>query len=101
MPSRKSSWSLRSMAGMVVRSHMVTIGLANQSQVHPRETYKWAVRHNAESIMVAHNHPSGNLESSESDLAATRRLCEAGKLMGIPLLDHLGEDSDLRIMQRA
>lgn len=69
--------------------HMISMGLANQSQIHPREVFKWAVRWNSVSIIVAHNHPSGNLEPSEADLIATRRLHEAGKLLGIPLLDHL------------
>lgn len=73
----------------VTSHHMVTMGLANQSMIHPREIFKWAVRWNSVSIIVAHNHPSGNLEPSEADLIATRRLYEAGKLLGIPLLDHL------------
>ena len=73
----------------VINTHIATMGLANQSQIHPRETYKWAIRSNAVSIMIAHNHPSGNLEPSESDLVATRRLVEVSKTIGIPLLDHL------------
>jgi DNA repair protein RadC len=67
----------------------VTVGLANQSQIHPREVFSGAIRNRAVSILVAHNHPSGNLEPSEADLIATRRLVEAGKTLGIPLLDHL------------
>lgn len=78
----------------VISHHLVTVGLVNQAQVHPRETFRKAVQHNAVSIMVAHNHPSGNLEPSESDLIATRRLCESGKTLGIPLLDHLIVSSD-------
>ncbi len=73
----------------IISTHVVTLGLVNQSLVHPRETYKFAIRSNAVSIMVAHNHPSGNLEPSESDLIATRRLVEVSKTIGIPLLDHL------------
>ena len=73
----------------VINTHIVTMGLANQSQIHPRETYKWAIRNNAISIILAHNHPSGNLEPSESDLVATRRLVEVSKTIGIPLIDHL------------
>ena len=73
----------------LISNHIVTVGLVNQSQIHPRETFRCAILHNAVSIMIAHNHPSGNLEPSESDLAATRRLCESGKTLGIPLLDHL------------
>lgn len=73
----------------VIKKHVVTIGLANQSQIHPRETFFPAVQDQAVSIIVAHNHPSGNLEPSDSDLAATRRLVDASKTMGIPVLDHL------------
>lgn len=83
-------------------SFVVSIGLANQCQIHPREVFKFAIRNNGISVMVAHNHPSGNLEASESDLAATRRLSEAGKLLGIPLLDHLivSEEGYLSIRER-
>lgn len=73
----------------VIESVVVTVGLVNQSQVHPRETFRPAVAQNAVSIILAHNHPSGNLEPSESDLAATRRLAEAGRLLGIPVMDHV------------
>lgn len=73
----------------VLQCHIVTVGLANQSQIHPRETFHPAIRDQAVSIMVAHNHPSGHLLPSEADLAATRRLNEASKVLGIPLLDHL------------
>jgi DNA repair protein RadC len=73
----------------VASRHMVTVGLANQSQIHPREVFINAVRNNAVSILVVHNHPSGNLEPSEADLIATRRLVECSKTLGIPVLDHL------------
>lgn len=73
----------------IIKMHSITLGLANQSQIHPRETFFPAIEDRAVSIMVAHNHPSGNLEPSESDLIATRRLVEVSKTMGIPILDHL------------
>ncbi len=73
----------------VLKKHSVTKGLVNQSQIHPREIFRCALLDNAVSLVVAHNHPSGNLEPSEADLIATRRLMEVGKTMGIPLLDHL------------
>lgn len=73
----------------IISARKVTVGLVNQSQIHPRETFRGAIQSNAVSIFVAHNHPSGNLEPSESDLAATRRLVEVGKTIGIPLLDHV------------
>ena len=73
----------------LIRVHVVTKGLADRSQVHPRETYRPALFDNAISIMVAHNHPSGSLEASVNDLLTTRRLAEAGRLLRIPLVDHL------------
>lgn len=73
----------------VLGNHVVTVGLANQSQIHPRETFYPAIRDRAVSIIVAHNHPSGHLSPSEADLAATRKLSAASKVLGIPLLDHL------------
>lgn len=73
----------------IIGKHVVTKGLVNQSQVHPRECYRPALKDNAVSIMVAHNHPSGNLDASANDLMATRRLAEAGRVMGIPLIDHI------------
>ncbi len=73
----------------VIKKHQVTKGLVNQSQFHPREIYRVAIQDNAVSIMVAHNHPSGNLDPSEADLVATRRLVEVAKTIGIPVLDHI------------
>jgi len=73
----------------IIRAHEITVGLANQSQVHPRETFACALEDRAVGIMAAHNHPSGSLDPSAEDLAITRRLAEAGRMLGIPLLDHL------------
>jgi DNA repair protein RadC len=73
----------------VIRAHEITVGLANQSQVHPRETFACALEDRAVGIMAAHNHPSGSLDPSSEDMAITRRLAEAGRMLGIPLLDHL------------
>lgn len=73
----------------VIKSHLITKGLANQSQIHPREVFFAAISDHAVSIVISHNHPSGNMEPSEADLLATRRLVEAGKTIGIPVLDHL------------
>lgn len=72
-----------------IKTHVVTLGLANQSQIHPREVFRPAIQDAAVSIMVAHNHPSGYLQPSDADLKATKRLSEAAKIIGIPLLDHL------------
>lgn len=76
-------------ANKVIKRRVVTIGLANQSHAHPREVFRPAILDAAVSILVAHNHPSGKLEPSTADLVATRKLAEAGRILGIPLLDHL------------
>jgi DNA repair protein RadC len=67
----------------------VTKGTLTASLVHPRETFEKAIRRHAASIIVAHNHPSGDSEPSEEDIRITKRLAEAGKIMGIELLDHI------------
>lgn len=65
------------------------IGSLNSSIVHPREVMKTAILSNACSIIVAHNHPSGNATPSSEDIEVTKRLKEAGELIGIEVLDHL------------
>ncbi|TYS18056.1 DNA repair protein RadC [Rossellomorea vietnamensis] len=65
------------------------IGSLNASIVSPREVMKSAILSSAASIMVAHNHPSGDTKESMEDVEVTKRLAEAGKLMGIELLDHI------------
>ncbi len=67
----------------------VSIGDLNSAIATPREVFKLAVLQNACSIIVAHNHPSGSVEPSEEDLAISRRLDNAGKVMGIDVLDHM------------
>lgn len=67
----------------------VTVGTLNSSLVHPREVFQRAILCNAANIILAHNHPSGNPEPSQEDMAITRQLVEAGKILGIPVLDHL------------
>ena len=67
----------------------VSTGTLNASLVHPREVYKIAIDHDGASIIVVHNHPSGNAEPSREDIEITRQLVEAGKVVGIPLHDHL------------
>ena len=67
----------------------VSVGSLNSSIVHPREVFKAAVRRSAASIIVAHNHPSGDVTPSREDIEVTRRLCEAGRVLGIELLDHV------------
>ncbi|WP_455819583.1 RadC family protein [Clostridium butyricum] len=68
---------------------IVSVGSLNNSIVHPREVFKIAIISNSASIIIAHNHPSGNTEPSKEDIAITKRLKECGELIGIKLLDHL------------
>jgi len=72
-----------------IRRETVSIGTLDESLVHPREVFESAIRHNASGIIVAHNHPSGDPTPSRADLAVTRRLRDAGNLLGIPLLRHV------------
>lgn len=67
----------------------VSRGTLNASIVHPREVFKAAIDHMAASIVVVHNHPSGNAEPSREDIEITRQLVDAGKIIGIPVHDHL------------
>ena len=67
----------------------ISIGTLNANLVHPREVFKEAIMHNASSVVLAHNHPSGDPEPSEADLEITKRLIDAGKIMGIDVLDHI------------
>jgi len=73
----------------VIAQHTVSIGSLTVSIVHPREVFKAALLANAAAIIGVHNHPSGNPAPSEEDHALTRRLAEAGTLLGITLLDHV------------
>ncbi|RXT08856.1 DNA repair protein RadC [Ammoniphilus sp. CFH 90114] len=74
--------------------HVCHVGSLNCSIVHPREVFKSAILSNSASIIVAHNHPSGDTTPSREDIEVTRRLKQAGEILGIDLLDHLiiGED---------
>jgi DNA repair protein RadC len=63
--------------------------MVNSNIVHPREVFKAAILANAVSIVVIHNHPSGDVEPSEDDIEITRRLVEASKILGIEVIDHL------------
>ena len=73
----------------VIAVRIVTIGLLNQSLVHPREVFWWAIKDNAAYIVLAHNHPSENNNPSNEDLEITAKLVEASKIMGIDILDHI------------
>jgi DNA repair protein RadC len=72
-----------------IDSHRVSLGLLDQAMVHPREVFRHAIQDAAKAILLIHNHPSGDPEPSAADLAATRQLEEAGKVIGIEVIDHL------------
>lgn len=76
-------------ANRLIAKRVITIGTLTSSLVHPREVFAPAIEDRAASIIVAHNHPSGNLEASDADMAVTARIKEAGELLGISLLDHV------------
>ena len=76
-------------ANRLIAKRVISIGTLTSSLVHPREVFSDAITDRAASIIVAHNHPSGNLQPSGADRAVTERLREAGELLGVTLLDHL------------
>jgi DNA repair protein RadC len=73
----------------VIAYHEVSRGTLDATLVHPREVFKAALLANAASVMLAHNHPSGDPSPSPDDCALTRRLVAAGHLIGIPVTDHI------------
>lgn len=68
---------------------LTSLGTLSASLVHPREVFRLAVMKGVASIVLGHNHPSGNTEPSEEDIKLTRRLVEAGRILGIEVLDHV------------
>lgn len=73
----------------IIRSRIVSIGILNRTLIHPREVFSDPIKESAASVIIAHNHPSGNLEPSSEDIEVTKRLVEAGTLLGINVLDHV------------
>lgn len=69
--------------------HKVFAGSLNTTVAHPREIFRTAILNNAASIIIYHNHPSGDCSPSEADLSFTRRLVEAGDILGINVIDHI------------
>ena len=76
-------------ANEVLHVRVVSIGLIDRSPVHPREVFADALTDRASGIIVAHNHPSGSLEPSPSDIDITKQIKQAGEIVGIALLDHI------------
>lgn len=86
----------------IICMDLVSMGSLNQSIVHPREVFKTACISNAAAIICVHQHPSGDPSPSSEDIAITRRLKEAGEIMGIKVLDHIivGEGEYLSFVER-
>jgi len=73
----------------IIKYETISIGNLNSSVVHAREIFKAAIENNSASIILIHNHPSENPEPSNEDISITRKIVEAGKIMDIPVFDHL------------
>jgi len=73
----------------LIRLAEISVGSLDGSIVHPREVFKEALAASAAAVVFVHNHPSGDTEASEDDVSLTRRLTEAGKIMGVEVLDHI------------
>ena len=76
-------------ANEVIEKRIVTIGLVNSSQIHPREVFADVIADRAAAVIFAHNHPSGDTKPSETDAKTHRQLTEAGKILGLRILDHV------------
>lgn len=72
-----------------IQREIISIGTLNESLVHPREVFEGAIKNNAASIIIVHNHPTGNVEPSMGDLSLTKRIVEAGKILGVEVVDHI------------
>lgn len=73
----------------LIKKEIISIGILNTNLVHPREVFEPAIKNSVAQVIVAHNHPSGDTEPSEDDLKVTRRLVQAGKILGIEIIDHV------------
>lgn len=80
---------LQDVKGCVICYETVSIGTLSNSLVHPREVFYPAIRHKASSMILVHNHPSGDPTPSPQDISVTKSLADAGRLMGIPINDHI------------
>ena len=78
-----------STANTVNSIHVVSVGTLDRTITHPREVFKAAILSNAANIALAHNHPSGELNPSQEDIAMTKQLAQAGEILGIKVLDHV------------
>jgi len=73
----------------IIKEETIFIGSLNESVIHPREIFRIALNENAAAVILVHNHPSGDSNPSEEDIAVTKLLVDAGAILGIPVLDHI------------
>lgn len=87
--------------GAIIKESTISIGTVNTSLASPREVFIEAIKNGAVSIILVHNHPSGNPTPSQNDLLVTRKMKEAGQLLGIALVDHIiiGDNSYVSLME--
>ena len=86
----------------IIKTKRVSIGSLNQTLVHPREVFRFAIMENSNSIIISHNHPSGDPSPSKEDIDITKRLVEAGNFIGIKVLDHIiiGNDKYISLREK-
>ncbi len=86
----------------VLKVRTITVGSLNASVITPRELFREAISHNSASVIVAHNHPSGDPTPSKEDIDVTKRLVQAGEYVGIEVLDHvvLGDGRWISLKER-
>jgi DNA repair protein RadC len=72
-----------------IQREIISVGILNASLIHPREVFEPAIRHSAAQIIISHNHPSDNVYPSKNDIEVTKRLKEAGDILGIEIIDHV------------
>ncbi len=73
----------------IITVRIISIGILNRTLVHPREVFVGAIKDHAAAVILCHNHPSGNIDPSEEDIQITKRLKDAGSILGIEILDHI------------
>ena len=73
----------------IIRDEVISIGTVNSNMIHPREVFRPAIESNAAAVILAHNHPSGEVVASDEDIEITKQLIQVGKILGISLLDHV------------
>lgn len=86
----------------IIRSMDISIGNLNSSIVHPREVFREAIRACSNSVILVHNHPSGDPEPSSEDISTTKRLCDCGVMLGINVIDHviIGDGNFVSLKER-